>query len=337
MPVEPPHRASDLARTKLQRALQEVCQQTGWPYGEAWSPCPDGTLKLLPAWYGAGPGLEPFRRPTEALSFMPDVGLPGRVLRSEQAVFVADVARDPSFCRPTAARKAGLVSAIGVPVLAGETVSAVLVFFGRATEVSAWPKTAELARAAASRLGSAARAEQPLRVALVAPPWYPIPPSAYGGIEAMVYWLAEGLLACGHQVTVIGAGEPGTRARFARTYQVPPTGRLGEVLPELVHAAHVAELLDDLDVQIVHDHSAAGPLAAASRSAPTVLTAHGPVDGELGVYYRWLGLPLVAISEFQCRTAAPDLPWVSRVHNSIPSPPSPTAKTRRTSACPLVA
>jgi glycosyltransferase involved in cell wall biosynthesis len=161
-------------------------------------------------------------------------------------------------------------------------------------------------------------AEQPLRVALVAPPWYPIPPSAYGGIEALVYWLAEGLLAGGHQVTVIGAGQPGTRARFVRTYQAPPTERLGEVLPELLHAAHAARLLDQLDVDVVHDHSAAGPLGAAGRTAPTVLTAHGPVDGELGAYYRRLGLPLVAISEFQRRTAAPALPWVGRVHNAVP-------------------
>jgi glycosyltransferase involved in cell wall biosynthesis len=170
--------------------------------------------------------------------------------------------------------------------------------------------------------------EQPLRVALVAPPWYPIPPSAYGGIEALVYWLTEGLLGRGHQVTVIGAGQPGTRARFARTYQVPPTGRLGEVLPELLHAAHTAQLLDELDVQIVHDHSAAGPLTASRRTAPTVLTAHGPVDGELGAYYRRLGLPLVAISEFQRRQAAPDLPWIGRVHNAIPVATFPYQKDK---------
>jgi GAF domain len=111
--------ASALAPTELQQALQEVCQQAGWSYGEAWSPCPDGTLQLLPAWYGADPGLASFRRPTEALRFMPRVGLPGRVLRCRQAVFVAEVASDPAFCRPSAARKAGLVAGIGVPVLAG--------------------------------------------------------------------------------------------------------------------------------------------------------------------------------------------------------------------------
>lgn len=146
--------AAGPALAELQRVLQEVCEQAGWPYAEAWSPRPDGTCELLPAWHRGDLGLEEFRRPSEKLGFMPEFGLPGRVLGSKQAIFVADVRTDPLFCRPTAARKAGLVAALGVPILAGETVVAVLVFFGRATEVSAWPRVAELARAAARRVGT---------------------------------------------------------------------------------------------------------------------------------------------------------------------------------------
>jgi rsbT co-antagonist protein RsbR len=146
--------ASGPALTELQRALQQVCEQAGWPYAEAWSPRPDGTCTLLPPWHRDDHHrLEPFRRPTEQLGFMPEFGLPGRVLASKQAIFVADVTTDPLFCRPTAARKAGLVGAVGVPVLAGGTVVAVLVFFGRADEVSAWPRVAELARAATRQFG----------------------------------------------------------------------------------------------------------------------------------------------------------------------------------------
>jgi glycosyltransferase involved in cell wall biosynthesis len=68
----------------------------------------------------------------------------------------------------------------------------------------------------------------------------------------------------------------------------------------------------------VHDHTLAGPLLAAGRSLPTVVTAHGSVDGELGAYYRQLGaeLALVAISDAQ-RRGAPDLPWIGTVHNAI--------------------
>jgi len=42
--------------------------------------------------------------------------------------------------------------------------------------------------------------EQPesLRIALVAPPWYSVPPLGYGGIELVVYLLAEELGRMGH-------------------------------------------------------------------------------------------------------------------------------------------
>jgi hypothetical protein len=97
----------------IQRALQEVCEQAGWPYAEAWSPSPDGTCQLLPAWYAGDSGLAAFRRPTEALQFMPRVGLPSRVLRFKRVMFVADVTTDPLFCRRTAARRAGLLGRSG--------------------------------------------------------------------------------------------------------------------------------------------------------------------------------------------------------------------------------
>ena len=39
-------------------------------------------------------------------------------------------------------------------------------------------------------------------LALLAPPWIPIPPPAYGGIEQVVRLLAEGLVDAGHRVTL---------------------------------------------------------------------------------------------------------------------------------------
>jgi glycosyltransferase involved in cell wall biosynthesis len=158
-----------------------------------------------------------------------------------------------------------------------------------------------------------------LRVGMVAPPWFELPPSGYGGIEAMVYWLTEELVARGHDVTVISAGEDRTTARSRRTYPDAPSARLGEVMPEVLHAATAERHLSDLDLDLVHDHSLVGPLMSAGRPVPTVVTAHGPVEGELGDYYRTLGpdAGLVAISEQQ-RKLAPDLRWVGTVHNAIP-------------------
>lgn len=158
-----------------------------------------------------------------------------------------------------------------------------------------------------------------LRVAVVAPPWFEIPPYGYGGIEWLCHWLVEGLVARGHDVTLVAAGASHTSARFIQTFRDPPSARLGEPLPELLHAAIADRAMADLDFDVIHDHSFAGPLSAGGRSAPTVVTAHGPVDGELGEYFATLPprVELVAISDAQ-RRWAPDLPWVATIHNSIP-------------------
>ena len=43
------------------------------------------------------------------------------------------------------------------------------------------------------------------RIALVAPPWYPVPPRGYGGIELVVDLLARELRALGHEVVLFAA------------------------------------------------------------------------------------------------------------------------------------
>ena len=159
---------------------------------------------------------------------------------------------------------------------------------------------------------------------MVSTPWFETPPTGYGGIEAMCADLVDGLVSLGHEVTLIGVGDHHTAAkRFASTYSEPQGGRVGQSIPEVLHAARAARVLSELDrsdaLDLIHDHSTTGPLAAQCRPAPTVVTAHGPANGEFGQYYRALGdtIALVAISDAQ-RASAPDLPWIGRVYNAIP-------------------
>ncbi|WP_279338907.1 glycosyltransferase family 4 protein [Sphaerisporangium perillae] len=163
-----------------------------------------------------------------------------------------------------------------------------------------------------------------LRIAMVAPPWTQVPPTGYGGIEAMLADLVRGLRRLGDEVTLIGAGATTTGAPFLRTYRRPPFERIGEAMPELVHAALAARLAAGVDADIVHDHTLAGALTAATRAGPTVITCHGAVDGELGEYYRALGdaVSLVSISLAQ-RALAPDLNWVGQVYNGVHAPSYP--------------
>ena len=50
-----------------------------------------------------------------------------------------------------------------------------------------------------------ADAADPLRIVLVAPPYFDIPPKGYGGVEAVVAKLADVLVKCGHDVTVLAS------------------------------------------------------------------------------------------------------------------------------------
>jgi len=165
----------------------------------------------------------------------------------------------------------------------------------------------------------------PLNIVMVAPPYFEVPPSGYGGVEAVVAQLTDALIARGHRVTLLGAGRSGTTGRFIRVWDDILAERLGEPFPEVMHALKVRRIITELAlnerIDVVHDHTFAGPLNGPVFSAlgiPTVVTVHGPVDGEPQEYYRALGdsAQLVAISDRQ-RALAPGLNWIARVHNAV--------------------
>src|SRR5579875_3508810 len=58
--------------------------------------------------------------------------------------------------------------------------------------------------------GSPPAPARPLRIAMLAPPWIPVPPSGYGGIEAVVDAITRELVRRGHEVTLFAA--PGSRS-----------------------------------------------------------------------------------------------------------------------------
>ncbi|GAB0106992.1 glycosyltransferase family 4 protein [Nocardia sp. JMUB6875] len=164
-----------------------------------------------------------------------------------------------------------------------------------------------------------------LRIAMVVPPYFDIPPKAYGGVEAVVADLVDALVERGHRVTLLGAGVNGTKGEFESLWDRAQSERLGDPFPEVVHALKARRALERLaateGLDLVHDHTFAGPLnmpVSRELGLPTVVTVHGPVDGDPYIYYRELGddAHLVAISDRQ-RSLAPDLNWVGRVHNAL--------------------
>jgi glycosyltransferase involved in cell wall biosynthesis len=159
-----------------------------------------------------------------------------------------------------------------------------------------------------------------VRIAVLAPVWFPVPPTGYGGIEWVVWLLADGLVAAGHDVTLFAAGDARTRAKLEYVYARAPSDEIGTTFPDLRHALHCYSRQDEFD--LVNDHT--GMLAAALGGAvrrPVVHTVHGPLDGLSGALYRQIALVaprvgLISISMNQ-RKPLPDLNWVGNCPNAL--------------------
>jgi PAS domain S-box-containing protein len=143
----------------IRATLQKVCDTTGWHCAEAWLPSLDhSVLECAPVWYCRDKCVEEFRRVSEGLTCTPGVGLVGRAWVAKKPEWVRNVSAESEtrFVRARIAREAGLKAALAVPIMAGEEVLAVLVFFmlearGRDRRL------VEIVSAAAAHLGSVIR------------------------------------------------------------------------------------------------------------------------------------------------------------------------------------
>ncbi|MEG4273122.1 MULTISPECIES: adenylate/guanylate cyclase domain-containing protein [unclassified Microcoleus] len=153
----------------LEVILHQVGETIGWDVGEAWIPDAGGTvLQSARGWYASNPSLESFRTQSEQLTFPMNIGLPGRVWASKQPEWVEDVSRGyPHFFRSQIALELGFKAGFGIPILVGDEVLAVLVFF----KISSGRKDAQfidIFNAVGTQLGSLIQrkqAEELLRVA----------------------------------------------------------------------------------------------------------------------------------------------------------------------------
>jgi glycosyltransferase involved in cell wall biosynthesis len=155
-----------------------------------------------------------------------------------------------------------------------------------------------------------------MRVALIAPPWVPVPPPAYGGTETMLDLLARGLIAAGHDVVLFTTGDSTCEVPRSWVHPHAETLRMGMALPEIEHVIHSYR---HADADIVHDHTLVGPLYATGRpDLPVVTTNHGPFNAELLTLYRAVvgRVPVIAISHNQASTAV-DLPIIRVIHHGL--------------------
>jgi glycosyltransferase involved in cell wall biosynthesis len=160
-----------------------------------------------------------------------------------------------------------------------------------------------------------------MRIAEIAPPWFVVPPTGYGGIELVVALLTDRLVERGHDVTLFASGGSRTKANLVTPLLDPPDpALLGNTWYDAFHAASsYLDIADDFDV--VHDHSGiVGPaLGALARGRPPVVhTLHGPWTEPSRKLFGLLAdyVHLVAISDTQ-RGDNPDIRYAGVVHNGI--------------------
>ena len=159
-----------------------------------------------------------------------------------------------------------------------------------------------------------------MRIAIVAPGWFPVPPEGYGGIELVVALLADGLVEAGHDVTLFAAAGSRTKANLVSSLPEPPDPRLlGNPWYDAFHA--LSTYLHVADFDLIHDHAGImGPVCGAMLHGrpPVVHTLHGPWTAEARLLYSVINghVHFVAISDAQA-AENPAVRYAAIVHNGI--------------------
>jgi glycosyltransferase involved in cell wall biosynthesis len=161
-----------------------------------------------------------------------------------------------------------------------------------------------------------------MKIAMLAPPWIPVPPPGYGGIEQVIGLLTAELTRRGNHVTLFAA--PGTRSR-AQVLSPLEGPHPDEIEMSLYEADHVASAFARMEqasppFDVLHDHCGFTAFAFADRiAAPVVHTLHGPFTEETSAFYARHGgkASAVALSEYQAGQAPEALDIVAVIGNPL--------------------
>lgn len=156
-----------------------------------------------------------------------------------------------------------------------------------------------------------------MRVAIIAPPWLPVPPPAYGGTEAVLDTLACGLQAAGHDVLLYTTGDSTCPVPTDWVLERAVGTEAATPATELRHVINAYDAALRWGADVIHDHTLTGPVYGRRFGVPLVTTNHGPFDGELRDLYRAIGgdVAVIAISHAHARGA--DGPVAAVIHHGV--------------------
>jgi glycosyltransferase involved in cell wall biosynthesis len=161
-----------------------------------------------------------------------------------------------------------------------------------------------------------------MRVAMLAPPWIPVPPPAYGGIEQVIALLAAELTERGHDVTLFAA--PGTRsdAEVLSPLDGPHPDEIQMAVYEADHVASAFARVEERDppFDVLHDNCGFTAFAFADRiDTPVLHTLHGPFTPDTSAFYARHAskASAVALSRYQAEQAPEELEVLAVIGNPI--------------------
>jgi glycosyltransferase involved in cell wall biosynthesis len=146
-----------------------------------------------------------------------------------------------------------------------------------------------------------------LRIGILAPPWLPVPPSAYGGTENVLDALATGLANRGHDVLLFTTGDATCPVPRQWTFNKALGVGGGGVADEIRQVIDAYAAFEQAGVDVVHDHTLTGPLYAKwVPGLPVVTTNHGPFDSTVNGLYSAVSrsVNVIAISAHQASSAS---------------------------------
>ncbi|MGB8889581.1 MAG: glycosyltransferase family 4 protein [Candidatus Korobacteraceae bacterium] len=157
-----------------------------------------------------------------------------------------------------------------------------------------------------------------MRVALVSPPFLPVPPQRYGGTELFIAQLAEGLKNSGIDVVVYSNGEStvGVETRWLYKHQQWPIS--GEVFDNLKDFNHTSWAISDAasDCDVIHLHNVAGLMFTRYVDCKFVYTLHHVHEPVLSAIYNFFPeVDYVTISDFQRQHES--MPRLRTIHHGI--------------------
>lgn len=157
-----------------------------------------------------------------------------------------------------------------------------------------------------------------MRIALVAPPFIPVPPKVYGGTELFISHLAEGLKKLGMDVVVYCNGESTVAVEKRWLYAQAQWPIKGEVYANLKDINHTAWAIRDASetCDIIHLNNLPGLADSRFVTTPFIYTIHHPHEPGLSAFYEYYPeVRYVTISEFQ--RARETMPHVQTIHHGI--------------------